>query len=631
MANKEHLDMLKKGTKAWNEWRNANPYEKKDLSGADLSKQDYSGVQLHSADLSGARLRGTKLKGAWLQSADLSSADLGGADLSEAKLGQANLSGADLREAKLTEADFKRANLSDANLNGQILKGVNLRKANLTKANLTGADFRGAGLVAANFTRADLTSATFGNMGLENCSLAETIMRDCNLERTNLSGSMLLTTLQLAGTNLFKATLPTAIGEFTELDRIEEISKHGRKTFFTLVAVCVFSWLTIVGATDVGLVTNRAATPLPLIQATVPIASFFYFMPAALIVLYVYFHLSLRDFWSGLGELPAIFQDGRTLDRRAYPWLITSIVQAHVPRLKEKRPAYSYLQVGLAKTGAWILVPFTVMWFWFSYLPIGNLTGTLWHIFLILLVTWFGYDSYTEAIRRLLGKPPSDAKRRSERTARFPSIRFLPLFVAFVVAVLCVACYFVSLYFLREPNVPNLVRSWAIPDLRFAELSEKLKGFDKEKLTSSEVPTRVRPAFLRAQDFRYVPMRGAFLVRADLERADLKGADLSAADLRGATVIGANLEMAVLDNADLSKADLSGANLSEARLSGANLFMANLSGADLSECDLSGVDLSTVTGLTHDQLRRACGDERTKLPSHLQAVPIRRCQESSAR
>jgi len=36
MANREHLEILKRGVKAWNEWREKNPDVKPDLRGADL-------------------------------------------------------------------------------------------------------------------------------------------------------------------------------------------------------------------------------------------------------------------------------------------------------------------------------------------------------------------------------------------------------------------------------------------------------------------------------------------------------------------------------------------------------------------------------------------------------------------
>ena len=51
MANEKHLEILKKGVKEWNEWRNKHPKEQPDLSGADLSGADLSGAHLEEANL----------------------------------------------------------------------------------------------------------------------------------------------------------------------------------------------------------------------------------------------------------------------------------------------------------------------------------------------------------------------------------------------------------------------------------------------------------------------------------------------------------------------------------------------------------------------------------------------------
>ena len=49
MANQEHLDILKQGVEAWNQWRK----EHHDIQ-LDLSEVDLSGDDLREADLRGA-------------------------------------------------------------------------------------------------------------------------------------------------------------------------------------------------------------------------------------------------------------------------------------------------------------------------------------------------------------------------------------------------------------------------------------------------------------------------------------------------------------------------------------------------------------------------------------------------
>ena len=79
--------------------------------------------------------------------------------------------------------------------------------------------------------------------------------------------------------------------------------------------------------------------------------------------------------------------------------------------------------------------------------------------------------------------------------------------------------------------------------------------------------------------------------KADLSEAELRGAYLMGANLRRANLIGADLSEAYLGGADLRRADLSEADLSGANLSGAKLNRVDLRGTDLKEADLSGADL----------------------------------------
>ena len=195
MANKEHLAILKKGVKAWNEWRNKNPAIRPDLtfahlrgaylfeanlfeanlSGANLGRANLRGAHLIGANLCGAELRGTyfpraNLSGANLRLANLALANLGDAKLSGAELSMASLHGAELSGANLSRANLSRANLFTAHL--QIadlieanLSGVHLGYANLSGANLSGADLSDVRLMRTVFCDVDLTEAN----GLDSC------------------------------------------------------------------------------------------------------------------------------------------------------------------------------------------------------------------------------------------------------------------------------------------------------------------------------------------------------------------------------------------------------------------------------------------------------------------------------
>ncbi len=122
---------------------------------------------------------------------------------------------------------------------------------------------------------------------------------------------------------------------------------------------------------------------------------------------------------------------------------------------------------------------------------------------------------------------------------------------------------------------------------------------------------------------------------ADLSRANLQGADLGFANLQSANLRSAKLQGAFLFGASLQEADLAGANLQGAKLISANLQGANLNDADLQGTDLFranlqgayllGADLTKAKNLTREQLDKACGDDKTKLPDDLADYQMKAC------
>ena len=76
MPDPNHLRILEKGVKAFNDWREKNPFifpniVKANLSGADLSGTDLNRAHLSEANLSEADLSGADLRGADLRDTDL--------------------------------------------------------------------------------------------------------------------------------------------------------------------------------------------------------------------------------------------------------------------------------------------------------------------------------------------------------------------------------------------------------------------------------------------------------------------------------------------------------------------------------------------------------------------------------
>ena len=268
MANAQHLVLLRRGPRAWNEWCMADTPERDvqpDLREADLTDAvladptlvdddgDPTGVYLDDADLTGACLQRAKLRRASfdyavLQNADLRAADLRstgfvGTDLREADLRGADLrdttmSGAILLRADLRGAQFSRgtsfsgADLSQARLEGANLGrsasfydtvlrqaellGATLPQAQLSRADLTGTNLAAAVLNGAVLNNAQLTAATFDRADLTGADLTDANLRGASLRGANLTGALLyradLTDADLTGTDFTQATLTEAVG-----------------------------------------------------------------------------------------------------------------------------------------------------------------------------------------------------------------------------------------------------------------------------------------------------------------------------------------------------------------------------------------------------------------------------------
>ena len=132
-----HIEILRRGPRAWNAWRSENPKVVPNLSGLTLSvgQRQMGPINSGPINLSSTRLRHGSLRFATLTGADLSAADLWDADLSDARLDRVNLAGADLSEALLDRADFAGTKLAGANLSSaSLLEARNLTQAQIDEA-----------------------------------------------------------------------------------------------------------------------------------------------------------------------------------------------------------------------------------------------------------------------------------------------------------------------------------------------------------------------------------------------------------------------------------------------------------------------------------------------------------------
>lgn len=425
--------------------------------------------------------------------------------------------------------------------------------AKLANADLSGSDLRNANLTDADLTGINLEHADLSDANLQAATLLRGKLRDANLENADLSRAVGLLPAQLAGTNLAGARLPEKFGDFDGLRVVEEGAKNARTLFFGTLFSCVYGRLTIASTSDVLLLTNSASSPLPIIGASIPIVSFYIVGPLILLLLYIYLHLHLQRLWEWLADLPAVFSDGRSLGKRAYPWLLTGLVYSYNPYLKDRRPPLSRLQSALSLLIAWWLVPLTIALFWLRYLRRHDWIGTALHIVVLVGAIAADVILYRLAVSTLRGQRRNPAPLKNLFGQRATYIRGL------WIAVLAAAIYILSLgaiegvppeYEIAEGEksliqadvTPADVRRWvprllqalgnkSFADLREVDVSTRLqnwKGQEEDELTM------VKRGRLRGANLRFADATRGFLVGAELSRANLQGSYLFHANLRRA-------------------------------------------------------------------------------------------------
>jgi|SRR5208337_3255274 len=187
--------------------------------------------------------------------------------------------------------------LSEADLGGKDLTSADLRGANLEGANLRGVRLGPAFLSDTYLRQADLSQANLQHVNFAESYLSNASLREANLQGADLSGvTGGLRTEQLAGADLTGAKLPDDLKTlYDKLENAKGISENARKVFLVVLAACLYCWLAT--APDVNLITNRPTSPLPTIQASVPVVGFYVIVPLLLLCAYFYFNFYLQKLW----------------------------------------------------------------------------------------------------------------------------------------------------------------------------------------------------------------------------------------------------------------------------------------------------------------------------------------------
>jgi len=494
------------------------------------------------------------------------------------------------RGAAGKKADLIGANFEGADLMGAELPGANLLRANFKGADLLLADLRGASLIEADLSEANLVS---------------TNLRGACLAGANLATATGLVARQLAGGSLFGADLPESMYPFEGLAKTAVVSKILRVLLAALTILCTLAWWIVARTKDAALLKNSPAVSLPIVGHALPMDAFYLIGPMLLAGAYIGFHFFLQRLWDALGELPAVFPDGRRLAEYV-PASIIALAPQRLGEIDSEPRTPAVLQHAISKLLAYWIIPATLVLLWARYLTAQDLRGSLLQIFFILLAAAMSglLPGNTSSIFAPAHRNPSEKKSFAVRwqNGRFTALTLGACFVllAFSVGAILGAPRDRS----RAPNLSaSDVRRWTadifwlvgydpFPDLTDAQISTAPAGWDGK----DEDIALVKGARLPYASLRYAEAYRAFFVNAHMQDADLRGAYLSQADFRGAYLRRANLDSAVLDGAalngaDLTYASLNGAILAGARLDGANMYDAKLMQARLVRASLEKADL----------------------------------------
>jgi uncharacterized protein YjbI with pentapeptide repeats len=507
----------------------------------------------------------------------------------------------------------RRADLSGINLANADLTGVNLRGATLDKAKLQGADLSMANLRGASLVQADLRDTT----------LLGTELHGANLMGATFYGAEGMWVGRLGGANLFDALLPeTLLATFDSSKAIQQATRVARFFYFTTLAISALCAIMIAFTTDLRLLTNGPAIPIPHFGRALPMMGFYLGAPILLVCLYLRFHFLLLRLWGNMAAMPAVFPDGQTLERDG-PWYLMGVVRRHFRWQRDSRSPFAVLETVLATTLAYWVVPATLFLFWLRYLVVQDLHGTVLQVFLFTIAV-AGATCLPAIVTRVLGPgelqfpKPHNLLRLVLLTTRGALITgAIVLALSLGVNLGLPADGDIA----KEHSRANF-RRWPAQIFQsfgyrpYANVTEaSLSTAPKGKWTEDSLAA-TQGARMNEMNLHFVRGYRAFLANAKLWRANLEGAYLSEADIRNGNLREAVLRDVILDraqaqnavmvsadathanftgtdlrSADLSYATLENASLSNARLNNASLYSADLRDAQLLRADLSRADL----------------------------------------
>ena len=584
------------------------------LSGADLTGFDFSGVNLTYAIFTNATLTNVNLSGADLNSFNFDDANvtyatfrgvisggiqgtpqtlptnykivngyivgpgviLTGANLSNGYLSNADLSNADLSNADLSNTDFYNTNLKGANLGGVNLSGANLKGEGLRISSdvrsarfmdLTDMDLTDANLTNADLSYVDLTNATLTNATLTNVRLGGVKSGDIIGTPRNLT----IYTIIVTGyqSQVYKVVNGYLIGPYVNLSGVDFTNVNLSGAYLTGVD------LSGANLTDANLknadLEYANIEGANLTNANLTDANFFFLKSGGIIG---------TPTLSNNYKLVGGYIIGATVDLRNADLNLLKGADLEDMNLRSILLPENFNLEGANLENAQLTGVLNKVNLKNANLKNAKLNGNLTDYRIIVLES---LGSLAASLLKESLDPPDGVAFIFQFIALLGTVKLRLLLIN---NMLSTNNRYQEL--LQESLLRNNSADLSGADLSGADLREAiLDGVKGESVIG--LPNL--PSHYRIINGRLIGPN------TDLSGLDLTNADFSGFNLSNKNLSGANLSGANLSGANLTSTNLSGANLTSANLSGANLTSANLSGANLSGANLDRVKSKGVIGL----------------------------------
>ena len=154
-----------------------------------------------------------------------------------------------------------------------------------------------------------------------------------------------------------------------QIERINQVSAMARTSWIALLGYLAFIGVTLLGVEDADFFVPSRQTQLPLVNVSIPTASFFIFAPILAAALYIYLHIILMKLWDAIADANTPRIDGHPLGDHLNPWLVNDWA------LTRKGPPYTPARPLLALGNAasfllvWAAGPLVLFGFWWRSMP----------------------------------------------------------------------------------------------------------------------------------------------------------------------------------------------------------------------------------------------------------------------